>query len=127
MNIDLPANAFNVLNMVVKIVVFDIFDFLPISDHVEFSYTEALNNKIEVIGLESQNALLLLGTINLILLSLLVQGLLLLFYSVSIPGYGNPFAKLRDILRKRAENSNMIWRFIVFTVTYCPDLVSLRQ
>jgi hypothetical protein len=50
MKVDLPANAYNVLEKVITIVAFDIISFLPLGDWIEFSYTDSVATQFELIG-----------------------------------------------------------------------------
>ena len=104
MRIDLPANAFNVLNMAYKIISFDIADVVPYEDVIQFSYTESVNEQMEILGLEGQNTIVLLGSLNLVLFSVLWQWILIIVYSVEIPRCGNPIKRFRDRLRRSAEH-----------------------
>jgi phosphoglycerol transferase MdoB-like AlkP superfamily enzyme len=52
LNIDFPANAYTVMQVVIKIVIFDILDVLMVEDNIEFSYTNSVSDQLELIGFE---------------------------------------------------------------------------
>ena len=53
MKIDLPANAYNIFQMVIHILIFDVLDVVPLEDWIQFSWTDSVDPQLEVMGFDS--------------------------------------------------------------------------